>query len=155
MSFSAKFYPAKRIPPYALWIGSQQDSQNHAASKRHNITLVVNCTRNVPFKVPGVERVRVAVDDDPGEADEMLWHLPRAVSAIEDHLSKGGGVLVHCYAGISRSASVVAAYLMFKEGLSVREAMARIKAVKPETFGPDPTFASALHAFERLTRQTR
>lgn len=148
------FFPAKKIPPYALWVGSVQDSRNVGAAKRHGITLVVNCTRNVPFSIPGVQRVRVAVDDDPTDAEDMALHLPRAVAAIEDHLARGGAVLVHCHAGISRSASVAAAYVMYKEGLGPRQAMARVRAAKPETFGPHPNFATALEAFGRITSRT-
>ena len=33
---------------------------------------------------------------------------------IEEALNNGGNILVHCYAGVSRSASFVIAYLMHK-----------------------------------------
>lgn len=148
------FYPAKRIAPYALWVGSLRDSRNVEAAKRHGVTLVVNCTRDLPFVVPGVQRVRVAVHDSEEEADDMLAHLPRAVAQIDRHLREGGAVLVHCYAGVSRSASVAAAFLMHREGLTHRQAMARVRRAKPETFGPAPNFAGSLRAFEASRRGT-
>lgn len=141
------FYPGKRVTPYPVWIGSKLDSQNVDAARRRGVTLVVNCTRHLPSVVPGVRHHRVPVDDDPDEAATMLACLPEAVLAIDDHVSGGGGVLVHCHAGISRSASTVAAYLMFKEGLTPRQAIARIRRLKPETFGPRPNFLAALEAF--------
>ena len=141
------FYPAKRVPPYNLWIGSMQDSQNARAARQHRVGLIVNCTRDVPFAVRGVRHLRVAVHDSPEEAPAMLASLPEAVQAIEEHLRKGDGVLVHCFAGVSRSASVVAAFLMRREGLTPRQAIARIQKYKPETFGNRPTFRDALEAW--------
>lgn len=148
------FFPGKRVTPYALWIGSKRDSRNVGAARRHDVTLVVNCTRNLPMVVPGVQHHRVPVDDSSDEVPTFLQCLPQAVLLIDDHLSGGGGVLVHCYAGISRSASTVAAYLMYKEGLTPRQAIARIRRLKPETFGDDPNFMGALEAFHEFLHGT-
>lgn len=150
-----EFYPAKRVPPYNLWIGSERDSENTKAARAHGVTLVVNCTRTIPTTVPGVTHYRVPVDDTPLDADDMQAYLPRAVQLIDAHLRRGGGVLVHCYAGISRSASVAAAYLMYREGLTPRQAIARIRRAKPETFGPSPNFATALDAFHALLKKVK
>lgn len=149
------FYPAKRITPYQLWIGSEADSKNAEAARRHGVGLIVNCTRNIPARVPRVRHVRVPIDDSSDEAGTFLAHLPVVVRLIDEHLSKGQGVLVHCYAGVSRSASVVAAYLMYKEGLSPRQAMARIRRIKPETFGDSPNFLRPLTAFHGVLHPAR
>ena len=153
------FYPAKQIRPYRLWIGSEADSSNVAAARRRGVGLIVNCTRNLPALVPGLNHFRVPVDDTSDEGSTFLEHLPRAVVLIDEHLSRGHGVLVHCYAGVSRSASVVAAFLMYREGLTPRQAMARVRRMKPETFGDSPNFFKALVAFQEVlrpsTRQTR
>lgn len=148
-------FPAKRVPPYALWIGSEADSRDVASASRHGVALVVNCTRDLPFRVPGVRAHRVPVHDSPDEGGTMLAHLPVAVALIDAALASGRGVLVHCFAGVSRSASVVAAFLMYKEGLTPRQAIARIRRVKPETFGEPPTFLRALEAFHATLRRLR
>ena len=146
------FYPGKRVAPYNLWIGSKGDSANVTAARRRGIGLVVNCTRDIPRHLAGVRFLRVPVDDAQDEGGTFLAHLPRIVAAIDQHLSAGQGVLVHCYAGVSRSASVVAAYLMAKEGLTPAQAMARIRRLKPETFQPSPTFLRPLQAFAATLR---
>ena len=149
------FYPARQVGPYNLWIGSERDSQNVTAARRRGIGLVVNCTRDIPVRVPGVRHLRLPIDDSSNEAGTFLAHLPRIVSAIDHSLTKGRGVLVHCYAGVSRSASVVAAFLMYKEGLTPRAAMTRVRGAKPETFGPTPNFERALDAFHDVLRSLR
>jgi dual specificity phosphatase 12 len=141
------FFPARRVKPHALWIGSMKDSMDTQAAARHGVGLVVNCTRDLPFVVPGVARYRVPVDDHPDDARDMLLHLAPAVREIDKALHRGDGVLVHCFAGVSRSASVVAAYLMYREGLTPLQAMQRVREAKPETFAPHANFAGALEAF--------
>jgi dual specificity phosphatase 12 len=47
----------------------------------------------------------------------ILRHFPAAISFIKDGIAKGG-VLVHCYAGVSRSSSCVIAYLMQEKNQS-------------------------------------
>jgi dual specificity phosphatase 12 len=44
------------------------------------------------------------------EYDDILIYLPDACRFIQKSLDDGGRVLVHCYMGISRSATVIAAY---------------------------------------------
>jgi predicted protein tyrosine phosphatase len=153
--FQNKFYPAKKIDKYKLWIGSKADSMNTEAARRNGIGLVVNCTRDIPFGVPGVAHVRVAIDDHKDDTPIFTSQLNRVVRAIDKHLGRGEGVLVHCYAGISRSASVVAAYLMYKEGLTPRQAMSRVRRVKPETFGDRPNFFKGLEKWNDSLKETR
>lgn len=151
------FFAAKKLPGRDLWIGSMKDSANLSAARRHRIGLVVNCTKDLPFHVP-TSRVRVPVHDSASDNQAFLDNLPKAVHAIHKTLGSGQGVLVHCAAGVSRSASVVAAYLMAYDGLGARQAIAAVKRAKPETFGstfgPDrtPNFYPALQAWERMTR---
>lgn len=150
---SGPFFPAKEIVKN-LWIGSEGDSADAAFFARHNIGLVVNATANLPFKAPAdVQTYRVPVDDDPGENDVMLRHLPVVVLLIDDVLRHGKGVLVHCRAGMQRSAAVVAGYLMWKRGLTANRAFDFINRKKAETFWPVPTFERALRAWEDVLRR--
>lgn len=50
-----------------------------------------------------------------------------------------GNVLVHCFAGISRSSSGIIAYLMNKYGQTFTEALAYCKAKRP-IVDPNPGF---------------
>lgn len=150
MASGKVFYPARQILPN-LWIGSEGDSGNPRFMTDHDIHLVVNCSRNIPSPfASSIQYVHVPVDDSPDENHNLLERLPAAVVAIDDALSHGLGVLVHCHAGMQRSASVVAGYLMWKQGLGADNAMRTIKTIKTETFEPRPTFTRALRDWQTM-----
>ena len=147
------YFPAKEIIPN-LWIGSEGDSKSASFFKKHDIRLVVNATNNIPIKASkDVQSYRVPVDDHPSENDTMLRHLPLVVLAIDDVLKYGHGVLVHCRAGMQRSAAVVAGYLMWKRGMTADQVFEFINSRKHETFWPVPTFEPALRAWEASLRK--
>lgn len=56
-------------------------------------------------------------------------------------------VLVHCVQGISRSSSVVIAYLVLHEGMTLKDAYDKVKAAR-STIDPRPNFLDALGEFE-------
>ena len=65
-------------------------------------------------------------------------------AALADPASQ---ILVHCMAGVSRSATIVAAHLMRAERLRVKEALAAVQAGRP-FISPNPGFRRQLQYFE-------
>jgi hypothetical protein len=77
-----------------------------------------------------VERGEMAAGMDAMDIfQEAAW--------VTERLRAGRRVLVHCYAGINRSSTVCCAALMFLEGLSPEEALARVRQYHPLAW-PDP-----------------
>lgn len=66
---------------------------------------------------------------------------------IDAHLKKKHRILVHCTAGISRSATIVAAYLMWKRQWSASIALDFIQTKRP-IICPNIGFIKALIKFE-------
>lgn len=64
-------------------------------------------------------------------------------------LRAGGGVLVHCQAGVSRSAAIVIAYCMWKEHLSADAATSLVTAARSVVW-PNAGFKCQLQEFEEL-----
>lgn len=76
------------------------------------------------------------------------------VVVTECNVPPAGRVFVHCLMGVSRSATLVLAFLMIAEGLTLREAVA---AVKPHRdIFPNPGFLQQLRSLDMsLERQRR
>lgn len=64
----------------------------------------------------------------------IMRHFQIAIQFIKECLASGGAVFVHCYAGISRSASCVIAYLMQEIGMPFFEAMSYTRKRRPIIF---------------------
>ena len=62
-------------------------------------------------------------------------------------MANGGKVLVHCYAGLSRSVTVIVAYLMQNERMLLDEALRFVKHKRPYA-QPNPGFLKQLVEFE-------
>jgi dual specificity MAP kinase phosphatase len=139
------FYRARHIINN-VWIGSAADSVSKAFMREKDVHMIINCTRDIPFRFKRVINMRVPVDDNPAYENVMAQALPQAVDAIEMGVASGRGILVHCYAGQQRSSTVVAAYLMKTLGLEPERAVSLIKSIKPETF-PMRTFVRSLQAY--------
>jgi len=142
------FYPAREIRPN-LWVGSSADSRDKKFLKQHDIQLIINATKTIPFSTKHILGYRVPVDDHPDENPNMIDYFPITSLIIDETLKSGKGVLVHCYAGIQRSCAVAAAYLIYKDHIPARQAMDAVQRMKSEAFLPIPTFAKALETYAK------
>lgn len=141
-------------PHGKVFLGPQQ-----AAGKRQLAALtgasppvaaIVNCTNAFPnhHDEDGVAYCRIAVNDEAGA--NILAYFEGAAQFIHHHIIRGESVLVHCQFGVSRSASVVMAYLMRYASMSVEEAYVHVKERRP-MINPNPGFWMQLRMYaERL-----
>jgi hypothetical protein len=143
------YYRPRRITNH-VWVGSQATAADAAFIKKNNIKLVVNCSKDIP-KFSDVPMLRVPVHDAAFDAEKMWKYLALASAAIRDVTRYNGNVLIHCHAGMNRSATVCAAYLMTIKGLTAKEAMEAVRKAKPETFRP-MNFKSSLVNYEKQLR---
>lgn len=114
--------------------------------------FVVNCTMNLPMVYGYGMRLPVNDDLQPESIDIMSRALPVVVEQIDNVITSGGDVLVHCAAGQQRSAAVVAAYLMYNAGMSRDQAIAFIRSKKPDAFLTGVNFENSLKDFEARIR---
>ncbi|CAN6373975.1 unnamed protein product [Urochloa humidicola] len=96
----------------------------------------------------GLRVTRMAVPLRDTEEENLLDHLEPCLDFIDDG-RKVGNVLVHCFAGVSRSASIIVAYLMRSEQKSLEEALESLKEIS-ELACPNDGFLDQLRLFEEM-----
>lgn len=83
----------------------------------------------------------------------MQWpihfqHVLRIRDLLCSAIASGGTVLVHCFMGKSRSAAIIAAYLIARHRMTVHESLAFLTAIRPQ-IQPNTGFLRQLAQFER------
>lgn len=138
-----------------LWIGDHVSSSTREFYLEKSISCVINCTRELDFLAKhadnqNLKTIRVPVDDDLSERqiEQLYLYLWKITEYIHKELSEYKNVLVHCYAGVQRSATVVCAYMMRYGKLSHKKAIAMIRSKRPICFMPAVNFKEALIKFE-------
>lgn len=117
------------------------------AIKKKNITCIVNATVEEPgAHFAGVDYLKIRIDDNPfARLDQYFDVVADKIKATKD---RGGRTLVHCVAGVSRSASLCIAYLMKFENMSLRQAYQHVKLARP-IIRPNQGFWKQLIEYEK------
>jgi serine/threonine/tyrosine-interacting protein len=140
-----------------LWLGSYHSVKHYRVLADSVITNVLSIMtydeivdRNI--EIPESIDWGVIPVEDNGK-DSMIFYLKSALKTIDDAIGAGGRILVHCMGGISRSPTVVVAYVMWKLGLRLTAAMEYVRG-RRACIDPNWVFYGDLVKFEEgLFRQ--
>ena len=132
-----------------LWLGPLGITYDKDFLKENNIRRVVTvfeeCHRTAVLVDLKIESMYIQLydkDDSPiGDS------FTRAVAFIDEALQKGEGVYVHCFAGVSRSPTIVAAYLIWSRNMTAQNALDHIFERRP-IIDPNDGFRQALFEWE-------
>ncbi|CAG8595694.1 5153_t:CDS:1 [Paraglomus brasilianum] len=100
-------------------------------------------SRSPSFLPPKYLKIRIA--DMPSA--RISEHFDGCIKFIESAKENGGRVLVHCQAGVSRSTSIVIAFLMHSQRISYEQAFCIVKQ-KRQVVKPNAGFVRQLREFE-------
>ena len=132
--------PVEVIP--GLFIGSIGAALNKDGLLAAGITHVLCAAGGIKLYFPETFTYKQVIIGDKINSD-MYSHLPGCCNFIGKALKPGGKVLVHCFAGQSRSATVIAAYLMLTRKLNLQAAVELMRS-KREQVQPNPGFCAQL-----------
>jgi len=134
-----------------LWLGNVKASMNEEFIKQNRISVVFNCTKNLAFSPMIPVKYRVPVDDNLEEAEIRnmeLWSGEIAYKIMSEYMD-GKTILVHCMAGMQRSAASVAFLLIALMKMRALDAMRFIKEKRMIAFFPRANFGRAIDYFDR------
>ena len=127
-----------------LWLGNYDSSSNVSMLKNKGIKKVLTVMDY--FGGPKYDKdfthKRFEIEDNCRQ--NIIQYFGECLNFIKGNEK----ILVHCLAGISRSATIVIAYLMWTQHLKYKEALEKVKEKRP-LVGPNEGFEKQLEMFEK------
>lgn len=127
-----------------IFISNLTSAMDDNLLKKHGITHVINLSGFEYQKHPGIAYLDLPISDVPAARIYTLFSVTNPY--ISSVLASGGAVLVHCQAGISRSASIVLAYLIANHGYTLDTALNLLREKRP-IIRPNPGFIQQLQTY--------
>ncbi|XP_061180485.1 dual specificity protein phosphatase 4-like [Saccostrea echinata] len=130
-----------------LYIGNALSAASMPELQRLGITAILNVsstcknhfTKHFVYK-------NIPVDDN--HSTELSEWFTDTNSFIDEVKGAGGRTLVHCHAGVSRSATICIAYVMYSRNISLDAAFEFVKSRRSE-ISPNAGFMHQLLEFEK------
>ncbi|KFM67381.1 Dual specificity protein phosphatase 22, partial [Stegodyphus mimosarum] len=137
-----------------LYVGNFRDAKDQEQLRANNITHIISIHDNAKKVHDDKEYLCIQAADTPGQ--NLTQFFSRCNDFIHRARSSGGGVLIHCLAGVSRSVTIAAAYLMSVTSLSCKDSLKVLRGAR-SIANPNCGFQKQLHQFEfqRLTEERR
>jgi len=132
-----------------LYLGNIDDVQSVKFIRENDIKLIINAA--IEVIVPIHEDVNIIMNlqwHDSMEQSINFCFLDYLTNVIYSFLKENKAVLVNCFAGISRSSTIVIAYMMKYHNMTFDEAFNYVQS-KRWIVNPNPNFRIILKNYER------
>lgn len=114
-----------------LWVGDYKSASDLEFLKNKNITIIINCADellqkdyHLPSRDDYPEKDKILrlsyplvdpIDGDEAYIKSFRENLELILCEIDKQLKLGKNILIHCLAGLNRSATVVASYMITRQ----------------------------------------
>lgn len=136
------------IIPYKLYQSDLHVANNLNKLENLNIKGIISLGdlyEQAQYKVhKNIKYLHIYIDDNPGEP--ISDYFEEAISFIE---KINGAVLIHCYAGISRSTTITSVYLMKIMNINYKEALEIIQKARP-FISPNSGFLKQIKKYSKM-----
>ncbi|XP_056598897.1 dual specificity protein phosphatase 22-B [Triplophysa dalaica] len=133
-----------------LYLGNFKDASDREQLAKNNITHILSIYDNATPILQEMTYLCIPAADSPSQ--NLIQHFKKSIMFIHESRLKGEGCLVHCLAGVSRSVTLVVAYIMTVTSLGWQEALVAVNVVRP-CASPNGGFKTQLQEFESTQLQ--
>ncbi|XP_075432575.1 dual specificity protein phosphatase 22-A-like isoform X3 [Ascaphus truei] len=128
-----------------LYLGNIRDAEDKATLSRNGIAHIVSVHNNAKPLLPEVTYLCIAASDSANQ--NLIQHFKKCIRFIHESRLRGGGCLVHCLAGVSRSTTILVAYLMTVTNFGWEDCLSAVKSVRSYV-GPNFGFQQQLLEYQ-------
>ncbi|EDR22956.1 dual specificity protein phosphatase, putative [Entamoeba dispar SAW760] len=128
-----------------IYLGSLDSTRNRDILIERNITGILSLGVKAIIVSKKIQVEYIDIGDLASEAIDQ--YFTKCFEFMDSIIKGGGSILIHCHAGISRSSTILIAYLMYKKMWSYKEAVIFIKKKRP-IISPNSGFEKQLINFE-------
>jgi hypothetical protein len=139
-----------------VWLGNRFAAWDKEWLESKNITVVFNCTKDLDFDPSVKIRYRVPVHDnlEPEEINALTRWSPEIAYKVLREYKQGRHILIHCAAGMQRSAAVMTMFLITVTGEHAPVLMSHIRRKRPIAFVPQANFRKSIEYYDDLYHNT-
>ncbi|CAF0726492.1 unnamed protein product [Didymodactylos carnosus] len=109
-----------------VWLGDLEAAENTFMLDKLNITHILTILDYKPVYNKDDKRIRLYIEAEDIGSYDLLSSFETCYHFIENAVQNNHNILIHCQAGISRSATIVAMYFMKKYTLTHEEAIEKL-----------------------------
>ena len=131
-----------------IYLGNEDTARDKELLKKLNISNILICAEGCESFYPDEYKYKILYLDDAIDEDLLSW-LKEAFEFID---SSKDNIYIHCVMGISRSASIVIAYIMYKNKITFNEAFDFVYK-KRKVISPNSGFQNQLKKLEKILKE--
>ncbi|XP_077911742.1 dual specificity protein phosphatase 22 isoform X4 [Halichoerus grypus] len=135
----------RKILP-GLYIGNFKDARDAEQLSKNKVTHILSVHDSARPLLEGVKYLCIPAADSPSQ--NLTRHFKESIKFIHECRLRGEGCLVHCLAGVSRSVTLVIAYIMTVTDFGWEDALHTVRAGR-SCANPNLGFQRQLQEFEK------
>ncbi|XP_051884451.1 dual specificity protein phosphatase 22-A [Pristis pectinata] len=128
-----------------LYLGNIRDSQDKDNLVKNGVTHILSICNNAKPVLEDMKYLCIPASDSSNQ--NLIQYFKECIKFIHESRIHGGGCIVHCLAGVSRSTTMVVAYLMTVTDYSWEECLFAVKSVRSYA-SPNISFQQQLQEFD-------
>ena len=131
-----------------IYLGGLEGLKENDYFKKENINSILSITNDLPKTDLDKSINHKIIDIGDLYSENIIKYFKECIEFIENN----GKIFIHCTCGVSRSASIVIAYLMWKTHSPFNETYLFVKKRRPE-IDPNNGFRKQLNIFHKLLEE--